>query len=85
MAARALRVVEIGFQVSWLVCLKAIVTNRDLFILNRINNRPAPFAMVKLGPDVQSGNTDAYSGYLPNGNIWGFSMTHESGTGGAPK
>lgn len=41
----------------------------------------APFAMVKLGPDVQSGQTDAYSGYLPTGNIWGFSMMHESGTG----
>jgi putative alpha-1,2-mannosidase len=45
----------------------------------------APFAMVKLGPDVESGRTDAYSGYLPSGNIWGFSMMHESGTGGAPK
>jgi predicted alpha-1,2-mannosidase len=45
----------------------------------------APFAMVKLGPDVESGKTDAYSGYLPTGNIWGFSMMHESGTGGAPK
>ena len=45
----------------------------------------APFAMVKLGPDVQSGKTDPYSGYLPNGNISGFSMMHESGTGGAPK
>ncbi|EON62649.1 hypothetical protein W97_01873 [Coniosporium apollinis CBS 100218] len=45
----------------------------------------APFAMVKLGPDVQDGNRDAYSGYLPNGNIFGFSMMHESGTGGAPK
>ncbi|ORY19813.1 alpha-1,2-mannosidase family protein [Clohesyomyces aquaticus] len=45
----------------------------------------APFAMAKLGPDVQSGTTDAYSGYLPSGNIWGFSMMHESGTGGAPK
>jgi putative alpha-1,2-mannosidase len=41
--------------------------------------------MVKLGPDVQSGMTDAYSGYLLNGTIWGFSMMHESGTGGAPK
>lgn len=41
--------------------------------------------MVKLGPDVESGKTDAYSGYLPSGNIWGFSMMHESGTGGAPK
>ena len=45
----------------------------------------APFAMVKLGPDVESGRTDAYSGYLPSGNIWGFSIMHESGTGGAPK
>ncbi|KAJ8112583.1 hypothetical protein OPT61_g5082 [Boeremia exigua] len=45
----------------------------------------APFAMAKLGPDVQSGKTDAYSGYLPEGDIWGFSMMHESGTGGAPK
>jgi predicted alpha-1,2-mannosidase len=45
----------------------------------------APFAMVKLGPDVKSGRTDAYSGYLPDGKIWGFSMMHESGTGGAPK
>jgi predicted alpha-1,2-mannosidase len=41
--------------------------------------------MVKLGPDVESGKLDAYSGYLPAGNIWGFSMMHESGTGGAPK
>ncbi|KAK5136210.1 hypothetical protein LTR08_003817 [Meristemomyces frigidus] len=46
---------------------------------------PAPFSMVKLGPDVESGTTDAYSGYLPAGQIWGFSMMHESGTGGAPK
>lgn len=45
----------------------------------------APHAMVKLGPDVESGTTDAYSGYLPEGQIWGFSMMHESGTGGAPK
>ncbi|KAF2270930.1 glycosyl hydrolase [Lojkania enalia] len=45
----------------------------------------APFAMVKLGPDVKSGTADAYSGYLPNGNVWGYSLMHESGTGGAPK
>jgi len=45
----------------------------------------APHAMVKLGPDVESGTTDAYSGYLPSGKVWGFSMMHESGTGGAPK
>lgn len=41
--------------------------------------------MVKLGPDVQDGTTDAYSGYLPEGQVYGFSMMHESGTGGAPK
>jgi hypothetical protein len=29
----------------------------------------APFAMVKLEPDVESGNTDAYSGYLPSGTV----------------
>ena len=46
---------------------------------------PAPFSVVKLGPDVSSGKTDAYSGYLPSGNITGFTLTHESGTGGAPK
>ncbi|KAF2022218.1 glycoside hydrolase family 92 protein [Aaosphaeria arxii CBS 175.79] len=45
----------------------------------------APFAMVKLGPDVMNGRHDAYSGYLPEGRVWGFSMMHESGTGGAPK
>lgn len=45
----------------------------------------APNAMVKLGPDVEDGKTDAYSGYLPAGQVWGFSMMHESGTGGAPK
>jgi putative alpha-1,2-mannosidase len=38
--------------------------------------------MVKLGPDVQNRSTDAYSGYLASGDIWGFSLTHESGTGG---
>ena len=41
--------------------------------------------MVKLGPDLLSGTTDAYSGYLPSGDVFGFSMMHESGTGGAPK
>lgn len=41
--------------------------------------------MVKLRPDVEDGSTDAYSGYLQTGRIWGFSMMHESGTGGAPK
>ena len=42
-----------------------------------------PFSVVKLGPDLNNG-ADAYSGYAPNGNITGFSMLHESGTGGAP-
>ncbi|KAK5697580.1 hypothetical protein LTR97_007718 [Elasticomyces elasticus] len=46
---------------------------------------PAPYSMVKLGPDIENGAVDAYSGYLPTGSIWGFSMLHESGTGGAPK
>ncbi|RDL38838.1 uncharacterized protein BP5553_03178 [Venustampulla echinocandica] len=43
-----------------------------------------PFAMVKLGPDVLAGG-DSYSGSQPTGNFTGFSMMHESGTGGAPK
>ncbi|KAF4308803.1 glycosyl hydrolase [Botryosphaeria dothidea] len=46
---------------------------------------PVPFSVVKLGVDVSAGTTDAYSGYLPTGNVTGFSMLHESGTGGAPK
>ncbi|PLN85853.1 glycosyl hydrolase [Aspergillus taichungensis] len=52
------------------------------------NNFPGaarPFGMVKLGPDLQDGNTDAYSGYLAKGEFSGFSMMHEQGTGGAPK
>lgn len=52
------------------------------------NDNPAatrPFGMVKLGPDLYVDGTDAYSGYLPNGNFSGFSMMHEQGTGGAPK
>ncbi|KAH9868338.1 hypothetical protein J1614_007410 [Plenodomus biglobosus] len=44
-----------------------------------------PFAMVKLGPDVENMTLEAFSGYLPEGTVWGFSMMHESGTGGAPK
>ncbi|KAJ5719199.1 glycosyl hydrolase family 92-domain-containing protein [Penicillium malachiteum] len=44
-----------------------------------------PFGMVKLGPDLYLSGTDAYSGYLPDGNFSGFSMMHEQGTGGAPK
>lgn len=43
-----------------------------------------PFGIVKFGPDLYTG-TDAYSGYLPTGNFIGFSLLHESGTGGAPK
>ncbi|KAI0017510.1 glycoside hydrolase family 92 protein [Xylariomycetidae sp. FL0641] len=43
-----------------------------------------PLGMVKLGPDLYTGS-DAYSGYQPDGNFVGFSMLHESGTGGAPK
>ena len=40
--------------------------------------------MVKLGPDLYTG-VDAYSGYKPTGNFTGFTMLHQSGTGGAPK
>lgn len=45
-----------------------------------------PFGVVKIGVDVAppSGG-DAYSGYHYLGKITGFSMMHESGTGGAPK
>ncbi|KAJ2895366.1 alpha-mannosidase family protein [Zalerion maritima] len=43
-----------------------------------------PFGMVKLGPDLYTGS-DSYSGYQPSGYVMGFSMTHETGTGGAPK
>ncbi|PHH66804.1 hypothetical protein CDD81_5936 [Ophiocordyceps australis] len=43
-----------------------------------------PFGMVKLGPDLYTGS-DSYSGYQPTGNFTGFSLLHESGTGGAPK
>ncbi|KAI1112795.1 glycoside hydrolase family 92 protein [Nemania sp. NC0429] len=43
-----------------------------------------PFGMVKLGPDLYTGS-DSYSGYQPTGNFIGFSLLHESGTGGAPK
>lgn len=40
--------------------------------------------MVRLGPDVFTG-VDSYSGDSLTGNFTGFSMMHESGTGGAPK
>ncbi|PHH83519.1 hypothetical protein CDD82_70 [Ophiocordyceps australis] len=43
-----------------------------------------PFGVVKLGPDLYTGS-DSYSGYQPMGNFTGFSLLHESGTGGAPK
>ncbi|PHH56293.1 putative secreted glycosidase [Ceratocystis fimbriata CBS 114723] len=43
-----------------------------------------PLGMVKLGPDLYTGH-DSYSGYAPDGVLMGFSMLHESGTGGAPK
>lgn len=45
-----------------------------------------PFGMVKLGPDLTSANTsiNANAGYLPDGNVTAFSLTHVSGTGGGP-
>ena len=42
-----------------------------------------PYGMVKLGPDCYRRETN--SGYHPTGDIWGFSHTHVSGTGGGPK
>ncbi|KAG0639705.1 glycosyl hydrolase family 92-domain-containing protein [Tuber brumale] len=46
-----------------------------------------PYGVVKLGIDMlpPAGAGDAYSGYYPRGRVKGFSMMHESGTGGAPK
>ncbi|KAF4624728.1 hypothetical protein G7Y89_g13441 [Cudoniella acicularis] len=43
-----------------------------------------PFGMVKLGPDLFDGG-NSFSGFSTRGNFTGFSMMHESGTGGAPK
>ncbi|KAI1759288.1 glycoside hydrolase family 92 protein [Hypoxylon sp. FL1150] len=43
-----------------------------------------PYGMVKLGPDLYTGS-DSYSGYQSTGDFIGFSLLHESGTGGAPK
>ncbi len=42
-----------------------------------------PFGMVKLGPDC--GDLTSNSGYMPEGDIKGFSHIHVSGTGGGPK
>jgi putative alpha-1,2-mannosidase len=46
-----------------------------------------PYGVAKFGIDVlpPSGAGDAYSGYHALGKVLGFSMMHESGTGGAPK
>lgn len=45
-----------------------------------------PFGMVKMGVDVvDAPEGDAYSGYALGGRIFGISMMHESGTGGAPE
>lgn len=46
-----------------------------------------PFGVVKIGVDVNPppGAGDSYSGFNHLGKITGFSMMHESGTGGAPK
>ncbi|KAI0185469.1 glycosyl hydrolase [Xylaria flabelliformis] len=43
-----------------------------------------PLGVVKLGPDLYTGS-DSYSGFQPSGKFIGFSLLHESGTGGAPK
>lgn len=48
-----------------------------------------PFGMIKPGPDMRdpsiSWDQDPNAGWLANGEIVGFSQTHVSGTGGAPK
>ncbi|ODV96523.1 hypothetical protein PACTADRAFT_15059 [Pachysolen tannophilus NRRL Y-2460] len=45
-----------------------------------------PFGMAKMGIDVYGASAgDAYSGYAVDGYIYGISMMHESGTGGAPE
>src|SRR6185312_15069563 len=42
-----------------------------------------PFGMAKPGPDIGANTGNA--GWLPDGNINGFSQTHVSGTGGGAK
>lgn len=53
---------------------------------NTFPGAAVPFGMVKLGPDVTTFNTSisANAGYLPDGNVTAFSLTHVSGTGGGP-
>lgn len=41
--------------------------------------------MVKIGPDNFEPGVNSYSGYAPWAPFSGFSLMHESGTGGAPK
>ncbi|AGO10688.1 AaceriADR339Cp [[Ashbya] aceris (nom. inval.)] len=44
-----------------------------------------PFSMCKMGVDViDTAQTDAYAGYLTNGEVVGISLLHASGTGGSP-
>lgn len=72
-----------SFDIVW-----SILMHISLGTVNGGNMFPGavsgPFATVKIGPDLYSGS-DAYSGYLPSGNITAISLLHESGTGGAPK
>jgi predicted alpha-1,2-mannosidase len=42
-----------------------------------------PFGMVKAGPDM--GDNTGNAGWLPSGDVNGFSQTHVSGTGGGAK
>ena len=53
---------------------------------NTFPGAAVPFGMVKIGPDVTTFNTSigANAGYLPDGNVTAFSLTHVSGTGGGP-
>ncbi|KAE8450531.1 hypothetical protein EG329_006262 [Mollisiaceae sp. DMI_Dod_QoI] len=77
---------------AWTVAAQILSTDLTQYVLpstgdNGGNTFPGvslPFGMVKLGPDVYDG-VDSYSGYASSGAFTGFSMMHESGTGGAPK
>jgi putative alpha-1,2-mannosidase len=47
-----------------------------------------PFGVAKVGIDSTAANWSTAvlnGGWTPDGNVTGFSMMHESGTGGAPK
>ena len=65
-----------------------LTTDHSLGTENRGNDFPGvarPWGMVKIGPDNVKLGVNSYSGYAPGAPFSGFSLMHESGTGGAPK